>query len=309
MSTQYHTRFSLTVTIFIFCSAPLISFAQNYIDLFKINYGTIPSSSFDEVEGESEINLLNVSATIPIEINEKIAAITGVDYIQQGLELAPNTSRLTLNNINLKLGVNIKHTEKLSGTYVFLPRISSQNLHTEGNHLFFGGAAIFKYQKSERLQWLFGAYASTESLGVIATPIFGFYYKSEDDKLEVAANLPVSVDINYTLNKSTSIGLELSTPIKTYGIRPVSGFADTYVEAGNIEVGPYFEYRLLNNSLLLRAHAGYTAVSYESYNEGDELPFRFFAFEFGDDRSVLNPDFNGSVFFKVGLTYRYHLDK
>ena len=301
-----HLKFLIALFGFIFFCFQT-SKGQDYVDLFKINYAAIPSSSFENFDVDNDVFLINVSATAPIVINDKLAIITGADYIQNRLELFPNSGRINLNNINLKLGLNIKHTDKLSGTYVFLPRISSQGLHTEGNHLFFGGAAVLNYQLSENFQWRFGAYASSEGFGAIATPIIGFYYKK--DKLEITANLPVNGDLNYTIGKDISIGGEFQTPVKTYSLRPQAGFDGTYVEVGNIEFGPYFEYRLLNKSILLRAQIGYNALSYELFSEGDELPFRFIAFEFGDDRTLLNADFNGNIFYKIGLTYRFHIEE
>ena len=93
----------------------------------------------------------------------------------------------------------------------------------------------------------------------------------------------------------------------------VGGIAGKYwyqnYKVANIEFGPYLEYRLLDNSLLLRAQAGYEAVSYEVFNEGDTLPFRLSAVEFGDDRALLNPEMSGSLFLKIGAIYRFHLDK
>jgi len=283
--------------------------AQDYIDLFKINYAKVPSSGFEEVDGDNTADLFDVSLTYPIKLNDKTAVITGLDYIQQTLKLAPNTSNIDLNNITVKAGLNIKHSSTLSGTYILLPRISSENLHTEGNHLFFGGAVVLKYQKSERFQWRFGAYASTEAFGVLATPIVGLYFKSKNDKLEITANLPINLDVNYRIEDKISIGLGLLTPVKTYSIEPEEGITDRYVQVANIEFGPYLEYQFFDNSLLLRAQVGYESLSYELFNEGDELPFRLSAIEFGDDRELLNPDLAGSLFLKIGAIYRFHLNK
>ena len=283
--------------------------AQDYIDLLKINYTNIPNAGYEEVGGNNEINIFDIGVTYPIKLNEKIAIITGLDYAQQSLELAPETDNVTLNMLRFKAGINIKHSNKVSGTYVLLPRISSQNFHTDGNHFFFGGLALLKYQKSEHFQWRFGAYASSEGFGLLATPIIGLHYKSENTKLEITANLPISADVNYTLGGKTSVGFGLFTPVRTFSIEPVEGINDTYIQVSNIEFGPYFKYRLFDNSLLLRAQAGYEAVSYELFEEGDELPFRLSAVEFGDDRELLNPEMSGSLFFKIGAIYRFHLDK
>ena len=297
----------LLFVVFFMCIQSVMP--QDYIDLFKINYTAIPSSGYENIDGDNEVNLFDVGFTYPVKLNAKIAIITGVDYIQQTLELSPNTSNVTLNNITFKAGINIKHTDKLSGTYIVLPRISSQDLHTNGNHFFFGGAVVLKYQKNENFQWRFGAYASTEAFGVLATPIIGLYYKSENDKLEITANLPINADVNCNIGNKTSLGFGLLTPVKTYSLKSQEGIPDTYTQVSNIEFGPYFEYRILNNSLLLRAQIGYESLSYELFNEGDELPFRLSAFEFGDDRELLNPEMNGSLFFKIGAIYRFHINK
>lgn len=282
--------------------------AQGYIDLLKINYTTVPSAGYEEVDGDNEVGLFDVGLTYPIKLNDKVAVITGLDYSQQTLELAPNSENVTLNMLRLKAGVNIKHSEKVSGTYVLLPRISSQNFHTDGNHFFFGGLALLKIQKNERFQWRLGAYASTEGFGVLATPIVGLHYKSENTKLEITANLPINADVNYTLGGKTSVGFGLFTPVRTFSMESQQGF-DSYTQVSNIEFGPYLEYRMLDNSLLLRAQAGYEALSYEVFEEGDELPFRLSAIEFGDGRNLLNPEMSGSIFFKIGAIYRFHLDK
>ena len=299
-------RIFIQLTLF-FCAFQSVN-AQEYVDLFKIKYANIPGVGFEGSEELTNVSLFDVGFTYPIRLNEKAAIITGIDYIQQSLELGPLGVTSTLNMLRFKAGINIKHSDKVSGSYVLLPRISSEDLHTDGNHFFFGGLALIKYQKSANFQWRFGAYASTEGFGVLGTPIIGLYYKSENKKLEITANLPISADLNYTLGKDTSLGFGLYTPVRTYSMKSVQGF-ETYTQVSNIEFGPYFEYRLLDNSLLLRAQVGYETVSYELFTEGDELPFRLSAFEFDDDRVLLNPDMNGSLFFKIGATYRFYLEK
>lgn len=282
--------------------------AQDYIDLFKINYANVPNAGFEGRDEETEVSMFDVGLTYPIKLNDKVAVITGLDYVQQSLKLGPDAGSSTLNMLRFKAGLNIKHSDKVSGTYIIMPKIASENLHTDGNHFFFGGLALLKIQKTERFQWRFGAYASTEGFGVLATPIIGLHYKSENSKLEITANLPINADVNYGLGEKTSLGFGLFTPVRSYSMKSELGNGG-YTQVSNIEFGPYFEYRLLDGSLLLRAQTGYEAVSYELFAEGDELPFRLSAFEFGDDRELLNPEMNGSLFFKIGAIYRFHLDK
>ena len=302
------SKIKISVLLIVVSLAAQSMSAQDYIDLFKINYTNVPSAGFEESEEETEVSMFDIGLTYPIKLNDEVAIITGLDYTQQSLELGPNAITNTLNMLRLKVGINIKHSDKVSGTYVLLPRISSEDLHTDGNHFFFGGLALLKYQKTSRFQWRFGAYASTEGFGVLATPVIGLYYKSENNKLEVTANLPISADLNYSLSENASLGFGLFTPVRTFSMKAVGGY-ETYTQVANIEFGPYLEYRLLDNSLLLRAQTGYQSVSYELFAEGDELPFRLSAFEFGDGRALLNPEMTGSLFFKIGAIYRFHLDK
>lgn len=309
MFTTTQLKFRILLTI-LFAFTLQLTFAQDYIDLFKVNYTSVPKGGYEDADGDNNVSLFDIGFTYPIKLNDKLAVITGLDYTQQSLELTPVNNTVlsgdyTLNNLTLKLGVNIKHTRKLSGTYIFLPRLSSEDRHTDGDHLFFGGLILMKYQKTELFQWRFGAYASTEGFGVLATPIIGMYYKSRSGQLEITANLPINADVNYETGQSTSVGFGLLAPVKTYSLKST----DDYVQVSNIEFGPYFEYRLLNESLLLRAQAGYEALSYEAFKEGDELPFRLSALEFGDDRELLNPAMQGSFFVKVGAIYRFRLNK
>ena len=316
-----NSKIRISILLIVVSLAAQSMSAQGYIDLLKINYTNVPNAGYEGSDEETEVSMFDVGFTYPIKLNDKVAVITGLDYAQQSLKLAPESfttsslnpirpgSNVTLNMLRLKAGVNIKHSDRLSGTYVLLPRISSQNFHTDGDHFFLGGLVLFKYQKTMKFQWRFGAYASTEGFGVLATPIIGLHYKSENSKLEITANLPISADVNYTIGENTSIGFGLFTPVRTFSMESVEGTNDAYTQVANIEFGPYLEYRLLDNSLLLRAQAGYEAVSYEVFEEGDTLPFRLSAVEFGDDRALFNPEMSGSLFFKIGAIYRFHLDK
>ena len=292
---------------FVICSSSIT--AQDYIDIVKVSYGSILDAGFENSDATTNVPQLDVSLTYPIKLNEKIAIITGVDYVQHQLDLVPNGDQISLNNLTLKAGLNIKHSEKWSGTYVLLPKIASQDLHTDGDHFFFGGLALLKYQKTERLQYRFGAYASSEGFGTFFTPILGLYYQSEDQKWEVSATLPINADINRRLGGNFKAGLAFQAFVRTFSLERQDNAPELYTQMANIEIGPYLQYALLDESLLMKLQTGYSTASYEVFEEGDTLPFRLSAFEFGDGRTLLNPEMTGNIFVKVGLTYRFHLNK
>lgn len=298
--------FLATIVVSLFFTT---SHAQNYVDLFKINYANVFKAGYEDSDTTTNVQLSDVSLLYPIKLNEKVAIITGIDYSQQNLSLYPNAAKTSLSNMTFKAGLSIKHSEKLSGSYVFLPRISSEDFHTNGNDMFFGGIIIMKYQKTENFQWRFGAYGSTEGFGVLVTPVFGLHYLSTNKKFEATVNLPINADLNYIIEESTSVGFQLQTPVKSYSLKANELGIENYVQVSNIEFGPYFETRFLKNSLLLRLQAGYTTISYEAFQEGDTLPIRLSAVEFGDDRTLLNPTMTGNLFARIGCIYRFHLNK
>ncbi|MBQ0736219.1 DUF6268 family outer membrane beta-barrel protein [Aquimarina celericrescens] len=299
-----------------FSSLPLIAFlftysliAQDYIDIVKVNYANIFDAGFEGSNATTNVDLFDVSLTYPIKLSEKIAVITGVDYNQQKLELFPNSEKTSLNNITLKAGINIKHNDKWSGTYVLLPKIASQDLHTNGDHFFFGGLVLLKYQKSDRMQYRFGAYASSEAFGVFMTPILGIYYTSEDQKWEFTSSLPINADLIYNFNNTISLGLGYQAFVRSFSLERNDSLPVLYTQALNIEFAPYLQYSFMDKSILVRLHAGYSTASFEVFQEGDTLPIRVSAFEFGDDRNLLNPEMNGNLFVRAAAIYRFHLVK
>ena len=283
--------------------------AQDYVDIATIDYGTILGSGYEDSDETTDVTLFNAGITYPIKMSERTAIVTGINYSQNSLSLAPQAPSVTLNTAILKLGLNMKHNEKWSGTYLFLPKIASQDFRTNGNSFFFGGLVLLKYQKTDNFQYRLGAYASSEGFGMITTPVLGLYYTSKNEKFEATVNLPINADLNYSLGDNSSFGLAFQAPVRSFSLFDENENQNAYVQVSNIEIGPYFQYKVLDQSLLLRLQAGYSTVSYEAFEEGDILPIRLSAIEFGDDRNLLNPEMTGSYFVKVGAIYRFYLNK
>lgn len=283
--------------------------SQDYVEIAKMSYGTVFNAGYDNSDNTTNVSSLDVGITYPIKLNEKAAIISGLDYGQYGLDLFPDSKSSSLNFVRIKAGINLKHGDRWSGTYVLLPKIAGEDLNTDGNSFFFGGLAVLKYQKNDHFQYRFGAYGSSEGFGVLATPVLGLYYLSEDKKWESTVNLPINGDVNYRFNEAIAIGLGFQAPVRSYSLKKQDNLPEFYVQSNIIELGFYVEHGFMDKSLLFRLQGGYTSVSYEVFEEGDTLPIRISAFEFGDDRNLLNPEMNGGFFAKVNLIYRFHLNK
>ncbi|MCF6307351.1 MAG: DUF6268 family outer membrane beta-barrel protein [Flavobacteriaceae bacterium] len=279
--------------------------AQEYIDILKTGYSYTSNAKFEGSNESTDVNSFEAGVTFPIILNDKYALITGINFSTNQLFLSPNYNQTTnLYSTLLKIGVATTHSEKWSSTIVFLPKISSDYKNLSGDDFYFGGFAVAKLKKSEHFKYRFGLYASTEAFGLFATPIFGFYYLSPSKRLEIDASLPISADINYRFGKA-AVGIDYFGIGRSYNISQETSIP-VYIEQSPLEFTYYFQYGILKNSILLRAKVGYSSNIHEVYEQGDKLDFRLSAFSFGDDRTQLNPDILGSLFFKMEAIYRIH---
>lgn len=283
--------------------------AQDYIEIAKVDYGNVYDAGFENDAATTNVTTFDAKITYPIRLSPKTAIITGVDYGRQVSDLLPDGSAIAMQYLRLKAGINIKHSARWSGSYLLLPKLASQDLHTDGDHFFMGGLALLKYQKTNRLQYRMGGYASQEGFGVLVTPLLGLYYLSENKNWEITANLPVSADVTYNFNDVLSTGIGFQAPVRSYSLQRSGGVSNLYVQSTTIEIGPYIQHSFLEKSMLIRLQGGYSSISNEVFEQDDTLPIRLSAFEFNDDRTLLNPEMNGSFFLKVGLTYRFYVEK
>ena len=284
-----------------------ISSAQDYVDVLNIGYSHTFDAKFEGTNESTDVKGFEAGLIFPIILNEKYALITGGDFSTHTLQLAPDFNHTTLNYTLIKLGIAATHSEKWSSTMVFLPKMASDYKNISSADFYYGGYLVAKLKKRENLIYRFGAYGSTEAFGFFATPILGVYYKSPNKRFEIDASLPIVADVNYDLGIVT-IGFDYFGIGRSFNISQ-DEFSQYYVEQSPLEFATYVQYGLLKNSILLRAKIGYTSNTHEVYDQGDQLDFRLSAFSFGDDRSQLNPDINGSVFVKFEAIYRIHFEK
>ena len=269
--------------IFFLLISPFISHCQEYVDLLKLGYSYSNKAKFKGIDESTTIKSYNASITFPIKLTSKYAFLTGIDFSSSDLLLSPNYNQSTiLYNTLLKIGLATTYSDKWSSTFVLLPKIASDYKNISGNDFNFGVYAIAKLKKNKSFKYRFGFYASTEAFGIFATPIIGAYYLSPNNRFEIDASLPIAANVNYKFGKS-AVGFD-------------------YFGIGR----SYFQYKILEENILLRAKVGYSNNTYEVYEQGDSLDFRISAFSFGDNRTQLNPVILGSVFFKLEAIYRIH---
>lgn len=294
----------LTLSLFLSLFS-CFSFGQDYVDLARFHYADTPQNDFDSIGGNTNVQDFGLDVTLPIKLNEGNVILTGFNIDQITTKLHPTTNPTTVSTVNLKVGFNKKHSDKWSGTYMFLPKISSDFKNLSSKDYQFGALALMKYNKKENLKYNIGLYYNGELFGPFLVPLLGLYYRSENEKFEANLTLPIWADVNYKLSNFIKIGANFSAFVRSYHL----GENNAYVVKKSNDVFGYLQFNL-TKSILLQTKTGYSiGRSYKVYNDGDETNLAVSAFRFGDDRTVLNPTFKDGLIFKVRLIYRFHIEK
>ena len=291
---------------FVFCFSFLLSAnAQNYVDLARFHYANTPQTEFDSIGGSTNVEDFGVDITLPIKLNDSNAILTGLNLDQIKTQLHPLGNFYTVSTVNLKVGYNKKHSHKWSGTYMLLPKLSSDFKKITSKDFQLGALILMKYSKKENLKYNVGLYYNNELFGPFVVPLLGLYYISSDDKFEANLTLPIWADMNYKLNNWLKVGANFSAFVRSYHISE----NNAYVVKKSNEVFGYLQFNL-TKSILIQTKTGYSiGRSYKTYNDNDKVDMGISAFRIGDERTVLNPTFNDGPIFRVRLLYRFHIEK
>ena len=282
------------------------AFAQDYIDLVKIDYANTPSNTFDNKAATTTLREINGNLTVPIVLNDKFSFLTGVIYENISASFNPGRAEESLTGITLKLGANIKHNSKWSGTYMLLPKISSDFEHISNRDFQLGAAVLMKYIKTDHFNYKFGVYGNSDLFGPLLVPLFGFYYLSPSKKFEAKVLLPLSVDFNYSISKSTQFGLSFKGQIRSYNLNtPIANEADRYLVKSSKDLYTYIQYGTKNGFNFKLGLGRSLGRSYRIYNE--KISFGLPLVNIGDNRTQLNTDFSDSWLFKASVFYRLKL--
>ncbi|MCB0482328.1 MAG: hypothetical protein KDC83_12935 [Flavobacteriales bacterium] len=284
---------------------------QNYVDLLKLTYLNSPFNTSDTLGDPVRVQEFSADATLPIPLRNGHALITGLYLEQLSVKSSPqNFNVRQVLGTQLKLGANINHGKRLSATYMFLPKISSDFVELGPNDFQFGGLVLYKLKKKENLNYQWGLYYNSELFGPFFVPLLGFHYLSKNEKFEMNFTLPVWADMNYKFNSFFSTGLTFSAFVRTYYLSPQSTLGrDEYLVKSSNEIYGYGQFSL-SKSWLLQTKVGYSiGRRFSAYDINDKVVWGFSAFRFGDDRKELNPSFSDGILLQARLIYRFHIEK
>ncbi len=285
---------------------PAIAISQEYVDVFKIGYGQTFRNEFEGSDNTTNVITFESDLTVPLRISDNQAVILGAAFTKNNLQLIPGTASKDLQSVTLKFGYSGQLSELWSSTLIFLPKIASDFEVVQGEDIYFGGLALFKYHKSRQLKYRFGAYASSEAFGLFATPIIGLYYISPDNDFEMDLSLPISGDINKTFNWLT-LGVDYYGIGRSFRLYDENEVSNNYVDLSSLEFASYLQVNLFDKSVLLRGKLGYASSEFEVYANDETIDLGLSAVSIGDDRTRLNPDISGGFFFRFEALYRFNL--
>lgn len=280
--------------------------SQGFVDLFSINYGQSVATSYENSSQTTSITNLDTNLALPIPLNEKYAIITGGDFSLNKLQLFPDSNFNHLYLTRIKAGLHIVHSRHWSGTYILLPKLSSDYVNLGMDDFYMGGVVVLKYKKSKNLSYKFGLYASNEAYGLFISPIIGFYYSSPNSRLEMNFYLPNDADLNYKLSDKTKIGMDFIGRGKSFKLT-TDEVQSSYVENNSMELSSYLQNNSLCKNVLVRIKVGFSTNDFKVYPIDQKIDFATSLFQFGDHRTQLNNNLSGSLFVKVEAIYRFDI--
>lgn len=248
---------------------------------------------------------------IPVPLKSGHALLFG--FYGESITTSVNPVEANLNSVytvNPRFGINYNHSEKWTGTYLLLPKLSSDFKNIGSKDFQLGALALWKYKKRQNFAWQFGLYYNGELFGPFFVPLFGFYHLSADGKFEANVRLPLAVDLNYRLKPWLQAGMEFSAFVRSYHINePYQGNPENYLVKASNELFGYLHFNVTEN-VILKTKVGYSiGRNYRVFDESDRVTFGLSAFRFGGDPKQLNADFQDGLIFRAELIYRFRLSE
>ena len=284
--------------------------AQNYVDLAKFYYANTPANKFDSSEATTRVQEFGLDVNLPIVLKKDYVFLTGFTFGSSSARVSSlNEDVSSVYTVLLKVGMNIKHNDKWTGTYMFMPKLSSDLKKIGREDFQFGGLVLFDYSKRAKFKYRFGLYYNSELFGPYFVPLFGIYYKSNNDKFEINATLPVWADLNYRLANWFKVGVNFSGLTRTFNINePQFSEKGEYLVKQSNELFLYGQFELFK-SIIIQTKIGYSlGRRYGIYDVKDKVGFGVLLFRIDDDRNQLNSEFADGLIFRVRLIYRFFTD-
>lgn len=306
MTNQNNSLYTCSLILILMLVSAQLANAQSYVDLLKVNHNNTSQNNFENSGVTTIIAETDLELTLPLAINTQTNFLTGFIFEKIDTKLFEDETRESFSSISLKLGMNKIHSKKWSGTYVLLPKISSDFEHLNKRDFQIGVFALLKYKKNERASLKVGLYTNAELFGPWVVPLWGIYYLSPSNQFEVNVVAPFLADFNYKVHRNVGVGLNYAGQVRTYHLNQVSTTGSSgYVERATNEITAYLKFNL-TKSLILQTKVGHSiGRHYRVYDDNDRVSIGFPLVLIGDDRQQLNTDREDGWVYQFILLYRF----
>ena len=279
--------------------------AQDYVDLAKLYYSTSAVNNFENSLLGSRLEEIGADLTVPVPVGENLTALSGLIYEGIRTQMFEAQNRGSISSLTLKAGINRRHSSRWSGTYLLLPKVSSDFRKVTKRDFQVGGIAILKYDKTDNLKYKVGLYANSELFGAWAVPIAGLYYISSSKRFEANLTLPLMADMNYRLYPAVDVGMNFSGQVRTYHLDDIGTPSGSgYLARASNELYGYLKFNI-GKGAVVQAKVGHSlGRSYRVYDEGARVSFGLPLVYINDKREQVNTDFKDGLVYQLALIYR-----
>lgn len=260
------------------CWLSNISFAQSYLEVFRLDYTSSPV--FDDKDAVNNIQRWsgNINFASPIQ-PDKLLFLANYE----GKALSFNLKNTTLNNLysnKLALGtVHLWDDKKWRLILLLHTKINSDYKDITFDQDFqFGGSALLTFTKSEDLAFSAGGYFNSEYFGPFFIPLAGISWQASK-LVFIYALVPQQVRVEYALKPSKLYtGLQGLFSVSTYRLNETQ--QNNYIEERTIDINAFLDFYITKNLVLFAQTGLPLRLQYQYYTKDDSelfdaaFPFR-----------------------------------
>ena len=280
--------------------------AQNYVDILKLYYNTTSRNQHEGTGSGTRIDEAGAELTYPIVLSTSTAIYTGLAIESVNLKIFPYADYSTLSAYSLRLGFNKKHSDRLSGTYLVIPKLASDFRESSSHNFQVGFFGLLKFTKHKNFNYKLGLYYNTELFGPFVAPIFGLYYLNPTKRFEANLLLPSTVDLNYRIQDWLNAGISFNGQLKSFRLSELPSLPTVgYVVKTSNEICTYLKFNFTPELSLLTKVGHSVGRSYRVYEENDKIDLGISLIKIGNDRTLLNTEIADGTVYQATLLYRF----
>lgn len=285
--------------------------AQERLDIFSVSYNYNFMSTDNELESKNYESAIMAALKIPVVINESIIWYSSIDYHNFDVNNTwspdfPNAETFNVHGFILRTGLIYSLSENSSLQVLFAPRYMSDMEASFSESMQYGGVLMYEKVKSEKLTYRLGVLYNKDFFGHYVVPVVYLDWDLSE-KWKINGLLPVYGKLFWQSKETFSAGLHFIGLTTSYKIGE-DNYPDHYIDRRSIDLSLFSNIHLFDN-VFMEARLGYSlSKDYGLFDSGDEISLGVPLYNFGDDRTRLNQEYDPSMFFLVKLIYNLPID-